>query len=144
MCILSLGHICEIHSTAHPIDRCMVGVVKKQYPATFSFAKVVALFLFVSLFNCSRQRVAKPFTQYPPLDKGSGYVVPEHSAMPTQYVALVLRRVPHIFLDIYIYPRARKSQISMVFVSVGLASLAQIVAQHFFRELLHLLHVDHS
>ena len=30
-------------------------------------------------------------------------MVPESSATPKQYVALALRRVPHIFLDIYIY-----------------------------------------
>ena len=31
---------------------------------------------------------------------------------------------------IYIYPRARESQISMVLVSVGLASLAQLKSVH--------------
>ena len=44
---------------------------------------------------------------------------------PTQYVALALRRGPRIFLDIH--PRTRESQISMVLVSVGLASLAQLL-----------------
>ena len=34
---------------------------------------------------------------------GSGYAVPLRSATPMQYVALALRRVPHLFLDIYIY-----------------------------------------
>ena len=43
---------------------------------------------------------------------------------PTQYVALALRRVPHIFLDIIIYPHARGISISIVLVNVGLASLA--------------------
>ena len=32
----------------------------------------------------------------------SGYVVPEHSATPTQYMELALKRVLRIFLDIYI------------------------------------------
>ena len=33
--------------------------------------------------------------------------------------------------DIYTYPRARESQISMVLVSVGLASLAQLYTLYF-------------
>ena len=64
-----------------------------------------------------------------PLGKGSSYAIPEHSAMPTQDVALVLRRVPHIFLEIYIYiyiSTAVGISISMVLVSVGLASLTKL------------------
>ena len=57
------------------------------------------------------------------LGKGFGYVVkknhsPERSVTPMQYMVLALRRVPHIFLDIYIY-----IYISIVLVSVGLTSL---------------------
>ena len=47
---------------------------------TFSFAEVVALIslgLFVSLFNCSHQRIAKSYTQKFPFGKEFGYVVPE-------------------------------------------------------------------
>ena len=62
-----------------------------------------------------------------PLGKGSSYAIPEHSAMPTQDVALALRRVPHIFLEIYIYISAALGiSISMVLVSVGLASLTKL------------------
>ena len=81
--------------------------------------------LIVSLFNCLCQRIAKLFTQKLPLGKGSGYTIPEHSAMPTQYMALALRRVPRIFLDIYISTHKGIS-ISMVLVSVELVSLAQL------------------
>ena len=68
--------------------------------------------IFVSLFNCSRQRIAKSLTQKQALGKESGYTVPERSATPTQYMALALRRVSPFFLDIYIYinPRAQESQ----------------------------------
>ena len=55
--------------------------------------------------------------------------------MPTQDVALALRRVPQIFLDkhthIYIYPCAGIS-ISMVLISMELASLAQNTGKQAF------------
>ena len=82
--------------------------------------------LCVSLFNCSRQHIAKSLTQKLPLGKGSGYAVTERSATPTQYVALAQRSVPHIFLDIYIISAHTGISISRVLVRVGLASLAQL------------------
>ena len=57
----------------------------------------------------------------------------EHSAMPTQYVVLALRRVPRIFLDIiyiYIYIRTRGILISIVLVSVWLALLTKYFLQY--------------
>ena len=89
--------------------------------------------LWVSLFNCSRQHIAKSFTQKSPLSKGSGYAeTEEHSAMPTQYVALAQRSVPHIFLDIY-YIRAHGNLdfkgtclCGTHFARLGLTSLAQL------------------
>ena len=72
--------------------------------------------------------VAKSFTQKLPLGKASDCAVPERSVTPTQYVALALRRVPHIFLGIYIHISAHAGiSISMVLVSVGLTSLAQLL-----------------
>ena len=59
-----------------------------------------------------------------------------HSAMPMQYVALAHRRVPHIFrtiyIYIYIYIRACGNLDFNVLVSVGLASLTQLV--NYWRE----------
>ena len=81
--------------------------------------------LFVLLFNCSCQHIAKSFNLKLPLGKVSGYKVPEHSAMPTQYVALAIRRVPCIFLDIFISITCAGISISIVFISVGVDSLTQ-------------------
>ena len=86
--------------------------------------------LSILLFNCLRQCIAKSFTQKSYLCKGSGCAVTERPAVPTQYVAVSLRRLPRIFLDMYIYvciSACAGILILMVLISVGLASLAQLV-----------------
>ena len=74
----------------------------------------------VSLFNCLSQHIARSFTQTLYIGKGSENT--ETRAF-CQYVALALRRVPG---HIYIYYRAWSISISILLISVGLASLSQL------------------
>ena len=88
--------------------------------STFRFA--------FQLFSSMHSQILYPKAT---LGKRSGYAVPERSATPTQYVALALKRVPCIFLDIYIYIiykyiyiRARRN-LDFNSTHLGLASLVQ-------------------
>ena len=103
----------------------------------------------VSLLNCSRQCIARSFTQKLHLGKGSGYVVNHYhqSILCDAYAirGIALRMVPRIVLDIYmyiciyiciyyIYPPMRGISISIVFIRLGLASLAQLSLLLYFLE----------
>ena len=80
--------------------------------------------LSVLSFRFSIVCVAKSFTHKLLLGKGSRCTAPERSVTPTQYVALALRRLQVIFLDIlymYIYMTyyTRKSGIWLVISRVA-------------------------